>query len=172
MAYVFVVLCRLSVKSTVLVTGSGCVFTSFTKPATTSRNVDLNCSESSVSIACYGLHACYLFDFVVLGVRWNRKAVDQLGYSLHWSCGGCLEVKGEYYQTAPCCVVYDSCAHKYEQLLNLCLVSIRLVFVFFKALLFLCVSVLIWIWFCVVSFVGFSFFSTEPRNWLGRTFPK
>ena len=48
-----------------------------------------------------------------------------------------------------CCVVYDSCAqqyaHKYEQVLNLCLLRFRLVFVrFCKGLVFLifvfCVS--------------------------------
>jgi len=37
---------------------------------------------------------------------------------------------GNIIRTAPCCVVYNSCAqryaHKYEQFLYLCLVSVRL----------------------------------------------
>jgi len=62
--------------------------------------------------------------------------------------------------------VYDSCAqryaHKYEQLLNSCLVGVRLVFVCFKGFLFLCVFVgkglrlyflHFFVFFCILYFV-------------------
>ena len=49
-------------------------------------------------------------------------------------------LRGNIVRTAPCSVVYDSCApwyaHKYEQLLNLCTVRVRLVFVCFLKVYF------------------------------------
>jgi len=46
----------------------------------------------------------------------------------HLSCGGCLEVKWEYYQNCcMLCCVWQSAnryAHRYEQFLNLCLLSV------------------------------------------------
>jgi len=49
-------------------------------------------------------------------------------------------LRGNIVRTVPCSVVYDSCAqwyaHKYEQLLNLCSVRVRLVFVCFLKVYF------------------------------------
>jgi len=51
-------------------------------------------------------------------------------------------------RTAPCCVLYDSCAqryaHEYQQLLNLCFFMVKLLFVcFYEGLVcnFVCSSV-------------------------------
>ena len=80
-------------------------------------------------------------------------------------------------RTVLCCIVYGSCAQSYthththtcEQFLNLQVgLGLDFVFVCLFNLVFLRFFVL---YSCVACFccVGYSFFSTKPRDWLGRT---
>ena len=96
---------------------------------------------------------------------------------------GRLETVCYAIRTVPCCVVCDSCsqrhAHKYEQFLDLYSVRFRLVFVCFwngLVCIFVCSSRVsldhFGFAFSNLVFVVFRFFSTEPRDWLGRTAPK
>jgi len=104
----------------------------------------------------------------------------------------CLEDKRENYRNCSvlccavlCCVVYDSCAqwyahththmHRHEQFLKMN-VGLGLVFVCLFRFSILHFSGLAYRLFCccIVCFccIRFSFFSTMPRDWLGRTSPK
>ena len=82
-------------------------------------------------------------------------------------------IRGKIIRTVLCCVVYDSCvqlyAHTYEQFMKM-RAGLGLFFGRFLGLAF-CVFV---VCSCIVCFccVWFRFFSTVPRDWLGRTFPK
>jgi len=86
---------------------------------------------------------------------------------------------GNIIRTAACFVVCLSCsqrcAHKYmyEQFLNLYSLIIGSVFVLFlqRFFLYFCVS-FDQFGFVLLVLVGFSFSSTEPRDWLGRASPK
>ena len=95
-----------------------------------------------------------------------------------WALVLVWRIRGKIIRTALCCVVYNSCAqwytHTCEQFLRFCML-VRLKF-FFVYLFGVC----LWLFFlcllrsfhsCIACFccVGFSFFSTKPRDWLGRT---
>jgi len=79
-----------------------------------------------------------------------------------WAMMIVRRIRGKIIGTVLCCVVYDNCAqcyaHTHEQFL-----IVGLGFFRFRCRVFL-------FRFCVVCFccVRFSFFSTKPRDWLGR----
>ena len=81
----------------------------------------------------------------------------------------CLDGKRENYQSVVFCIVCNNCAqsnahtHTHLNRPNSCLL------VRFSFLGLFCYNLFVYVCFC---FVRFSFFSTKPRDWLGRTSPK
>ena len=78
-------------------------------------------------------------------------------------------IRGKIVGTVLCCVVYDNdmhVPHTYQQFVQLT-VGLGLGFAFCIFFLYASCS-------CVICFhcVRFGFFSTKPRDWLGRTYPK
>ena len=103
--------------------------------------------------------------------------------SKHWRhvwCTVVWRIRGKIIRTVLCCVVYESraqwYAHAYEQFLKLS-VGLGLVLVHLFRFSILCFffsfSFRLFCW-CVVCCccVRFSFFTSKPRDWLGRTSPK
>ena len=88
-----------------------------------------------------------------------------------------FRIRGKIVRTVLCCVVYDSCTQRYthEQFLK---VNVGLGLIFVHLFRF---SICVFLWFSLGCFVfalfasvqiRFSFFSSKPRDWLGRTCPK
>jgi len=79
-----------------------------------------------------------------------------------------------YQNCSVLCCICQLCTHSYEQFLKTSIgLSLGLVFVHLFRFSILC-GFLVWLrvfYFCVVCFycVRFGFFSTMPRDWLGRT---
>jgi len=103
--------------------------------------------------------------------------VQQTSSALWWLSGG-MRIRGKIIRAVLCCVVYESCAqwyaYTYEPFLKMsvCL-GFGVVFVHLFRFSILCVFLVSFRLFCsfVVCFccLRFSFFSSIPRDWLGRT---